>query len=116
MKKNFIFIMISSVMLSACYNDNEEDIYSKFNATLSCDTLNVDYEKNIKYILTSKCVSCHDGSHPTCNLNNFNNAHNYALLPNTNLYTYVEGNNHQNTELSDCELKQLKLWIENGAQ
>ncbi len=116
MKYCIFFVFISFALLTSCYNDNEEDIYSKFNASLNCDTIDVNYEENIKFILNANCASCHDGSHPSCNLNNYTNARNYALLPNSNLYTYVENNTHKDAVLSDCELKQLKLWIENGAQ
>lgn len=102
--------------LYACYYDNEEDIYAKFNSKLNCDTIDVSYTKNLRYFFDTNCASCHDGSHPTCNLNNYNNAHSYATQPNTNLYTVVVNNDHKNRVLTGCELKQLKLWIENGAQ
>ena len=110
-----LIVLIHIFILNGCYNDNEEDIYIKFNSS-TCDTTNVNYTENMKYFFDSKCASCHDGSHPTCNLNNFENSHQYAMLSNTNLYTYMSNNVHKNCILTECENKQLKLWIENGAQ
>jgi len=111
--KVLFFAFLLAIITSSCYNDNEEDVYALFGQV--CDTINVNYEKNIKTFLNYKCVSCHDGSHPTCNLNNYIQASNYALLPASNLYSTVSNNNHKNCYLNECELKQLKLWIENGA-
>lgn len=102
--------------LSACYNDNEEDVYEKFNTELPCDTIDVNYSENIKSIFEKECVSCHGASHPTCKLDNYINARNYALQVNTNLYTVVSDNDHKGRFLSPCELKQIKLWIQYGAQ
>ena len=110
----FTCVIISIVLLSSCYNDNEEDIYKYFTAT-SCDSANITYSKHIKTLFDSKCSSCHNGTDATCNLNNFANAHAYAIIPNTNLYTYVSDGTHKNQVLTDCEKKQLKLWIETGA-
>lgn len=112
-----IFVLMGFIIsISSCYNDNEEDIYIKFNAGVSCDTTNITYDKNMKTFFNAKCASCHDGSQSACNLNNYNNAHNYAIQANSNLYTTVAGNSHKNCVLTACEDLQLKLWIENGAQ
>jgi len=104
-------IILTLFTHTSCYNDNEEDIYILF----SCDTVNVSYTENLKSLFDSRCVSCHNGSHSTCNLNNFDNAHSYAIKPETNLYTIVEGGTHKNQVLTDCEKNQLRLWISTGA-
>ena len=103
------------VLFSSCYNDNEEDIYQYFAET-TCDSVNITYSKHIKPLFDSRCKSCHNGADANCNLNNYENAHAYAIQPNTNLYSYVSDGSHKNQILSDCEKKQLKMWIDTGAK
>jgi hypothetical protein len=107
-----LFLTVSIVFLSSgCYNDNKEELYIKF----SCDTGNVSYNNNIQKMFASRCVSCHNGSHATCNLNNYTNSHAYAIKPGTNLYTKVKNGDHNNQVLDDCEKSRLRIWISTGA-
>lgn len=112
---HILFMVFVLVTLTSCYNDNEEDIYINFDNGIACDTVNVSYSEGISSLLNSRCVTCHDASHSSCVLDTYAAASLYALRPNSNLYTKVADNTHENIVLSPCDLKQLKIWIENGA-
>lgn len=102
-------------VVTACYYDNEQDVYALFDDSVLCDTLQVTYDKHIKALFDAGCVSCHDGSHATCNLHTYEASQTYATQASSNLYTYVAENNHKNRVLTECEHQQLQIWIKNGA-
>jgi hypothetical protein len=114
LKVILITVIFINIIFCSCYNDNKEDIYILFNSG-TCDTNNVTYTKNIKHIFDIHCVNCHNGSSLVCNLNNFANSHSYAVIPNTVLYSKVKDGNHNYQVLTDCEKKQLRIWIATGA-
>ena len=51
------------VLLSACYYDNEEDLYP-FVDPSGCDTLSISFSARIMPILESQCTGCHSGNFP----------------------------------------------------
>jgi uncharacterized membrane protein len=43
--------------ISACYYDNEEDLYRNFPQ--NCETTSLTYTNDIKEIIDDRCVTCH---------------------------------------------------------
>jgi hypothetical protein len=118
MKKNIhvLLILIAfAFVLSSCYYHNAEDLYSDNNQNLSnCDTLTVIYSSQIKPFFDGKCISCHNsgGTYPA--FDNFSDAHAYATSGGNQLYNKVS-TNHKNKNPTDCEIAQIKKWVETGA-
>jgi len=132
MKKNktmntkyyFLLLIIGFIILTfsmnSCYYDNGEYLYPKLedDESMSCDTTDITYNDHIKTYLNAKCTSCHcSGGSAAPNLDNFNDAHNYAVTNGAKLYDYVINPNAspQSYVTTVCEKKQLKIWIDSGA-
>jgi mono/diheme cytochrome c family protein len=90
-------------------------------AQITCDTLNINYTNKISGILSTYCVACHNPQNISGGvlLNNYTNTRTVAL--NGRLIGAVE---HRagfvpmpigGSKLPDCQLKQIKIWVENGA-
>ena len=113
--KLFILIGIMAFM-SGCYYDNLEDLYPVTNNINACDTTNVTYTSTMKTFFDNKCAGCHNGSHASCNLNNYTNAQSYVVAHGMALYNKVTSTTpHNSITLTDCEKKQLRIWITNNA-
>ena len=115
MKKNIIIFILIAFIASSCYYYNAEDLYSDNNQnTSNCDTLNVTYNVQIKPLFDNKCIGCHcqGGTYPV--LDNFSDAHTYTTTTGNQLYNKVS-TNHNNINLNDCEIAQIKKWINTGA-
>ena len=59
MNKILFIIPAFFVILSSCYNDNEEELYPNITP---CQTTNVTYNAGINSILSNSCVNCHGAS------------------------------------------------------
>lgn len=87
----------------------------------SCDTTNVTYSVTIKNIVTNKCQGCHSGTAASGGIDLSTYAGVKAKVTDGRLWGAV---NHMpgfspmpkgGTKLSDCELTQIKKWIDAGA-
>jgi hypothetical protein len=84
-----------------------------------CDTVNVTFSKTITPILATNCISCH-GSSGGVTLTNYNGVK--TVVTNGKLWNAI---NHlsgaqkampnSTTKLSNCNLRQIKIWIDAGA-
>ncbi|MCK4663622.1 MAG: hypothetical protein KAT68_12200 [Bacteroidales bacterium] len=114
-----IFLLIFS---TACYYDNEEDLYPVSLNT--CDTINVTYNGTIVPLLNNHCLSCHSnilapslgGNIP---LENYNDVKETAIEG--SLYGSISYNPDYSSmpidyKLDECTIKKVKIWIENGAK
>ena len=120
--KKLLFILVMAA-LGGCYWDNEEELYP--DGTTSCDTTNVTFSGTVFPIIQSNCISCHGGTAPSGNilLEDYAGVSKQAKIaagqPGS-LYgavSHASGNSpmpQNGTPLSDCEVKQIKAWIDAG--
>lgn len=120
MKKLFI---LSLVILSACYYDNEEELYP--GGSGPCDTTNVTFSGTVFPIINSICFGCHSGTAPQGNilLEDYATISSQAQIPAGqygSLYGAIShnpGNSpmpKNSTPLTDCNIRKIKKWIDDG--
>ena len=122
MNKISTTILILTIgMITGCYYDNEEKLYSEVSNT--CDLTDVTFAATVKPILQASCYSCHSNS-------NYVNSGGGVKLENyADVKTSVNSGKLMGTvkhlsgfqqmpqgggKLSDCEISQLQKWIDNG--
>ena len=121
MKKILIISLLA--ILIGCYYDNEEELYP--DQPGDCDTTNVTFSGTIFPIINGNCTSCHSGSAPQGNilLEDYATISKQAKIPAGqagSLYGAIShdpGNSpmpKNGTQLSDCKIKQVKVWIDAG--
>ncbi len=108
------------LVLSACYYDNEQDLYP-VDPNSTCDTLNVTYSGAIVPVLQAQCNGCHSGAVPAGGIKTDNYTDVKALVDNGKLMGSIKqtagyspmpkGGN----KLSDCDISKFDIWIKNGA-
>jgi hypothetical protein len=115
-------IILSLVVLSACYYDNEEELYP---GGTDCDTTNVTYSASVLPVIESSCTGCHSGSSPSGGIlltdhATISAAGNIAEGQYGSLYGVIShhpGNSpmpKNGTQLSDCTIQKIKAWIDQG--
>lgn len=108
--------MLISISFHSCYYDNNEDLHPNNDTiiTSDCDTVLVTYNVQIKPFFDANCISCHSsgGTHPY--LNDYTDAHNYAITPSNKLNNYLL-NDHEGISTTACQKAQVKKWIDTGA-
>lgn len=123
MRKLFIIPLLA--LLAGCYYDNEDDLYPY--EPDSCDTTNITYSGTIFPMISSNCTNCHSGSTPSGNIlledyPTISAAAAIAAGQPGSLYGAIShhpGNSpmpKNGTQLSDCKIKQVKSWIDEGRQ
>ncbi len=111
-----LFLAVIIGGLSSCKYDSEEDLYGIDD----CDTDGVTYQDNILPILNRSCTACHSGASPSggVGLDNFDlvkiSADNGSLLGSINHDSGFSPMPKGQDKLSECEIKQVKSWINNG--
>jgi hypothetical protein len=119
--KRILPILVLAI-LSACYYDNEEQLYPN---TGQCDTTNVTFSGTILPMITSNCSSCHSGSnpvgiilledHPTISAAAAIPAGQAGSLYGAISYNPLNKPMPQNAaQLTDCQILQVKVWIDAG--
>jgi hypothetical protein len=115
-KLNYLVVFAATVFLNSCYYDIEEELYpNNF-----CDTTAVTFSGSVNGILQQNCISCHNGSTTSGNVN---------LEGFSNVNTYVQNGRLMGTithsagfipmpqgagKLSDCDIATIQQWINNG--
>lgn len=111
-------LVFSAVLFNSCYYDSEEYLYPQ---NFQCDTSNVTYTEVISDIMETSCNSCHGGGSTYGGVitNTYDGLK--ELVDNGQLWGTI---NHESgykpmpqgkPQLPECELNQIKVWIENGA-
>lgn len=110
-----ISALCAVLLLGGCYYDSEEVLYpGSF-----CDTANVTYSGAVQGIIETNCAvsACHvAGGSGTGNFTVFSELK--ARVDNGTFRTLVLVNRTMppnNVQLSDCELEQLTIWVNDGA-
>lgn len=116
MKYATVVVLLIFVMQS-CYYDNVEELYPIPSA---CDTTNITYSENVWPVINDNCTVCHSGSAPSGNISLTNYEEVAAIAANGKLMGAI---NHENGyspmpkgggSLSDCELTQFQIWVDEG--
>jgi mono/diheme cytochrome c family protein len=115
-----IFILSGLLLLfSACYNDNEYDLYP-FSST-PCDSSNVTYSQTIAPIMSANCNVCHSTAVASGNVTTDTWTGLSTVALNGKLWGGVSwASGYKNmpnggSQLSPCELGKIKKWINQGA-
>lgn len=112
--KNKIYFILLSLILTSCYNDNEQDIYGE----VTCDTTDVTFSNSIQPIIDSSCATtgCHvsggTGSGDFTSFNGIQSKINNGSFENRVL---VQKDMPPGTPLSDCDLELIQAWLDAGA-
>ena len=117
--KKLLVILLSGIILPACYRDNEQTLYP---STGSCDTNGVTYANTVAPLLQSAgCLSCHSGAAPSGNIALNIHAAVRAQALNGKLFGAI---NHSpgyapmpqgGAKMSSCTISKIKAWIDAGA-
>jgi hypothetical protein len=108
------FALLTSTM-SSCYYDKAELLYPDS----ACDTAGVGYSASILPILTSSCYSCHAGNTPSGGIRLDSYVAVAAVAANGKLWGAVSHTSgspmpKNAPKLGNCDLKQIKLWLDAG--
>ncbi|MCU0429708.1 MAG: hypothetical protein MUF42_07015 [Cytophagaceae bacterium] len=122
-KIRLLFLLATSgLLLSACYYNNEEELYG---SKVLCDTSDSSYSQSVLPILQQRCLSCHGASTFATmtngtNLDGYNEikvqVDNGLLLKVINHQAGATPMPYNGTKLSDCEIKKITNWINAGAK
>jgi hypothetical protein len=113
------------MILGGCYYDNEECLYPE--GSTPCDTTNVTYSTNVLPLITDYCITCHSGGTPSggISLEGYDNVRASSLIETGNygsligVISHAPGNSpmpKNAPKLSDCQIRQVEIWIGQGAQ
>lgn len=111
-----IYVICASIILVACYYDNEEDLYPRLAGP--CDTLNVTYTIKISAIINDNCLSCHSNAN-----SQFGGGHKLDNLADVKAMSgsILPAINHTGPfpmpptgKLSQCSIDLFTIWIRNG--
>ncbi len=112
-----IFSFLAIIVVSACENNNEFDLYG----VMSCDTTDITWDNTIADIMQKNCVECHGPDISYNNVRHDSYESELIVVNNGKLRGVV---NHQSgfipmpfdrPQLPECELKQINIWLDNGA-
>ena len=88
------------------------------NCTSSCDTTSViTYQNQISNLISKNCISCHSGSNAQKGILLDSYAGVKTYMDNGKLMAAVKGTSipmPQGYKLTDCEMRQLEIWLANG--
>lgn len=117
-----LFSGIIAMLVTACYYDNEEYLYSGSGGNpTACDTSNVTYSGTVAQILNTYCNGCHNPGNPSAGIivSNYSN-----LIIYVNNGRFLGSIEHgpgyspmpkNGSKLSSCNLLKIKKWINDGA-
>lgn len=119
-KKIFILSFVITIMvnISACYYDNEEDLYGDTPA--DCSTEVIKYSVQVTGILQKSCYKCHaTGSNlGGILLDSYNSVRSTAtsglLLGVINHAPGFSPMPQGAPKLSNCDIQALQTWLDNG--
>lgn len=112
-----LFPIALFMIMYACTNDNEEDLFPDSD----CDTQNVTYSQTVAPIIQANCLVCHAQNIQTAGINmeGYNNVKIYAQ--NGFLYgaiSHAPGFTpmpYGLAKLAACDIQKIKAWIDAGA-
>jgi hypothetical protein len=109
--------IVFAILTISCENNNELDLYGETD----CDTINITWENTISEILNVNCVVCHGPSLSYNNVRHDSYTSELVVVNDGRLRGVV---NHlpgfsrmpkDRPQLSECDLKKINTWLDNGA-
>ena len=119
--KNAVLVLLIIAGITACYYDNEENLYPALNNF--CDTTGLTFTGKVLPVFRTNCYSCHSAadfaaSGGNINLEDFNNLKQIALsgtlmgvlTHDPRFSPMPKGGN----KLDTCSISKVKIWIDKG--
>ncbi len=120
-KQNTLMALALLLCCSACYYDNETELY-QYADLVPCDATSISYAAQVVAILNTNCNTCHSQDNPLGgNIFLANYTQVKAAVDDGSLYGSIT---HQATyspmpnaaqKIADCDISQIKAWIDAGA-
>ncbi len=113
-----LFTMI--VVFNSCYYDHFDALYPSVVIIDACDTTRAyTYTASIQYIMAESCISCHNSSSQSGNINLDNYDGVVSQIANGKLVGTIDRASGYKampptTSLRQCEIDKIKTWITNG--
>lgn len=112
-----IAVAVLAVSVSACYYDNEEDLYG----TTSCNTTDVKYSVEMLQIMETNCYSCHKeggSGYAGISMDTYETLKDFAT--DGSLVDRITTSDATklmppNLRMSDCDIKKIQAWVNAGA-
>jgi hypothetical protein len=120
--KKILVVIISCLFFTSCYYDNASELFPAASLNANCDTTSViTYNGIIKNIFSNNCGtnnSCHSYSLAEGGvvLQDYNSALQVDTTTLVGSIEHVQGfiAMPPTSTLSECSIKQIKLWIQSG--
>jgi len=101
---------------NSCTSD-KANILAPEITSANCDTVKYTYNANVKNIVYSNCIGCHNTGSANGDLSNHTNLKAYALSG--SLIGSIKGQGYTQMppagKLSDCDIKGIENWVIAGA-
>ena len=111
-----LFLLALLVPSTACWYDNEEELYGGDNG---CDTTGVNYSTQVITILNNNCYSCHSVGSNVAGSTFDNYADLKVYVDNGQLIDLITtdgvGIMPPTGKMSDCEIERIQAWVNAGA-
>lgn len=107
-------VFISILSQTACYYDNEEDLYG----TVVCDTVAISFASDIKPIIDANCVRCHapGGEQESSPLLTYDDLKKYTSDGDlTDRTSGTVGLMPPDGKMNECNVTMIKAWVDAGA-
>ncbi|MFD3001823.1 hypothetical protein ACFS7Z_15725 [Pontibacter toksunensis] len=108
-------------LVSACKEDNEEDLNPQPTPQQNCDTNAITYSEHVQAILKTNCYSCHSTGIASGGVVLDTHAGVKAQADNGKLVGVVSHTAgfkpmpQGGAKLSDCNIAKIKKWVDDGA-
>lgn len=112
----FVAMMCVIVAMAGCYYDVEEVIYPN-----GCDTNDITYSQDVRNILESNCLTCHDAlsQNGNVNLEGYDNVKIYVdngkLLGTIRHEDGFSAMPQGASQLASCTINKIQAWVDAGA-
>ena len=120
-RKCFLIVIsivgILSLVPQSCANNNELDLYG----ILECDTTHLTWDSKISAILQEKCVKCHGAEVSRGGVRHDSYEFELVVINDGRLRKVINDPDpstrmpKNEPQLDSCKLKQINLWLDNGA-
>ncbi|MGZ3918937.1 MAG: hypothetical protein ACXVNM_02095 [Bacteroidia bacterium] len=126
MKKRFLIVFgVVTLIFVSCYKDNFRKRHPSIaSASNQCDTSGViSYSTQIVPIINNYCINCHNSPSTPPDLSTYTGVQACSQGKQAKLYGSVswDGTAQQmpqgsSTQISTCDIRKIKLWIDQGSQ
>lgn len=124
MLRQIVLSLLTGLLLTACYYDNEEDLFQYVDQTgsgSSCEVMTAEFAADVTPILTAYCTRCHrDGrTDGNVNLEGYDRVSPYvndgSLLGSAKHEAGFAAMPPSGGTIPACDIQKLSAWIEAGA-